>query len=132
MGVLDRLWTGQYTRGPDGAASPLERPAVLSDVDNPEDWWEISSRGSLALRIRLHYPFLSPVTDAEGALVDVLLLCQEAYQEAAEKAREVKAIRLQEAARRGYRNAGRVRPKGLMPFLSCMPPCNETPAAQDK
>lgn len=117
MGVLDRLWTGQYTRTPDGAASPLERPAALSDVEDPENWWEIPSRSSLAGRIRLHYPFLRPVTDAEGQLVDVVALGSEAGQEAAERAREAKETRTKEAARRGYRNAGRVRPLGLMPFL---------------
>lgn len=131
MGVLDRIWTGQHTRDPDGILSPTEQPASLSDVDDPEDWWEIPSRSSLARRIRLHYPFLRPVADEEGNLVDVILLCPEEHQEAAETARETKAARVQEAARRGYRRAGRVRPLGLMPFLSCTPLCNEKPAARE-
>ena len=126
MGVLDRIWTGQHTRGPDGILSPVERPAVLADVDTPEDWWEIPSRSSLARRIRIHYPFLSPVLDEEGGLVDVVPLRTEADQEAAETARVTKAARVQEAARRGYRKSGRVRPLGLMPFLSCTNTCNNS------
>lgn len=126
MGVLDRIWTGQHTRGPDGILNPVERPAVPSDVDNPEDWWEIPSRSSLARRIRLYYPFLRPVVDEEGNLVDVVLLYSEERQEASERARETKAAKVQEATRRGYRKAGRVRPLGLMPFLSCTHTCNNS------
>lgn len=126
MGVLDRIWTGQHTRGPDGILNPVERLAVPSDVDNPEDWWEIPSRSSLARRIRLYYPFLRPVVDEEGNLVDVVLLYSEERQEASERARKTKAAKVQEAARRGYRKAGRVRPLGLMPFLSCTNTCNNS------
>lgn len=126
MGVLDRIWTGQHTRGPDGILNPVERLAVPSDVDNPEDWWEIPSRSSLARRIRLYYPLLRPVVDEEGNLVDVVLLYSEERQEASERARETKAAKVQEAARRGYRKAGRVRPLGLMPFLSCTHTCNNS------
>lgn len=131
MGVLDRIWTGQHTRGPDGILSPVERPAVLADVDTPEDWWEIPSRSLLARRIRIHYPFLSPVLDEEGGLVEVVPLRTEAAQEAAERAREAKAAQVQEAARRGYRKAGKVRPLGLMPFLSCTPSCNKPGATKE-
>lgn len=126
MGVLDRIWDGQYTRGPDGTLNPVERQAVLSDVDVPEDWWEIPSRSPLARRIRLHYPFLSPVVDEEGTLVDVIPLRTGAGQETAERARAVKAAQIQEAARRGYQKAGRMRPLGLMPFLSCTHTCNNS------
>ena len=132
MGVLDRIWTGQHALGPDGVLTPVERPAVLSDVDDPENWWEIPSRGALARKIRRYYPFLRPVVDGEGGLVEVVPLCSEAAQEATERAREAKAAREQEAARRGYRKAGRVRPLGLMPFLSCTSPCNKQQTAQDK
>lgn len=131
MGVLDRIWTGQHTRRADGTLSPLDRPATLSDVDNPEDWWEIPSRGALAQKIRRYYPFLRPVVDGEGGLMEVVPLCSEAAQEAAERAREVKAAMAQEAVRRGYRKAGKVRPLGLMPFLSCTPSCNKTQTAQE-
>ena len=131
MGVLDRIWTGRHSRGPDGVLTPADRPAVLSDVDDPEEWWEISSRGALARKVRRYYPLLRPVMDKEGGLVEVVPLCPGEDQEAAERAREVKAARTQEAARRGYRKAGKVRPLGLMPFLSCTPPCNKLGAAKE-
>ncbi|MEY8315971.1 hypothetical protein AALB19_01490 [Oscillospiraceae bacterium 50-58] len=131
MGVLERIWTGQHTRRADGTLSPLDRPAVLSDVDDPENWWEIPSRGALAQKIRRYYPFLRPVVDGEGGLVEVVPLCSEEDQEAAERAREVKTAMTQEAARRGYRKAGKVRPLGLMPFLSCTPPCNKAGSAEE-
>ena len=127
MGVLDRIWTGRHTLSPDGVLIPVERPAVFSDVDDPEDWWEIPSRGALAYKIRRYYPLLSPVVDGEGRLVEVVPLCPEEDREAAERAREVKAAQAQEAARRGYRKAGKVRPLGLMPFLSCTSSCNTAP-----
>ena len=131
MGVLDRIWTGRHTLSPDGVLIPVERPAVFSDVDDPEDWWEIPSRGALAYKIRRYYPLLSPVVDGEGRLVEVVPLCPEEDREAAERAREVKAAQAQEAARRGYRKAGKVRPLGLMPFLSCTPPYNKAGSAQE-
>ena len=126
MGVLDRIWTGRHTLSPDGVLIP-----VFSDVDDPEDWWEIPSRGALAYKIRRYYPLLSPVVDGEGRLVEVVPLCPEEDREAAERAREVKAAQAQEAARRGYRKAGKVRPLGLMPFLSCTPPYNKAGSAQE-
>ncbi len=126
MGVLDRIWTGRHTLSPDGVLIPVERPAVFSDVDDPEDWWEIPSRGALAYKIRRYYPLLSPVVDGEGRLVEVVPLCPEEDREAAERAREVKAAQAQEAARRGYRKAGKVRPLGLMPFLNCTNTCNNS------
>lgn len=126
MGVLDRIWTGQHTRGPDGILNPVERLAAPSDVDNLEDWWEIPSRGALAQKIRRYYPLLRPVVDAEGCLVEVVPLCPNEDQEASERARETKVARTQEAARRGYRKAGKVRPLGLMPFLSCTHTCNNS------
>ena len=123
MGVLDRIWTGRHSRGPDGVLTPVDRPAALSDVEDPEAWWEIPSQGTLARKIRRYYPLLRPVVDGEGRLVEAVPL----YQEAAERARQAKAARTQEAARRGYRKAGKVRPLGLMPFLSCTSSCNTAP-----
>ena len=124
MGVLDRIWTGRHSQGPDGVLTPVDRPAALSDVEDPEAWWEIPSQGTLARKIRRYYPLLSPVVDGEGRLVEAVPLCPDEDQEAAERAREVKTAMTQEAARRGYRKAGKVRPLGLMPFLSCTPSCN--------
>ena len=131
MGVLDRIWTGRHSRGPDGVLTPVDRSAALSDVEDPEDWWEIPSQGALARKIRRYYPLLRPVVDGEGRLVEVVPLCPDEGQEAAERARKVKAARTQEAARRGYRKAGKVRPLGLMSFLSCTPPGNKPGAAQE-
>ena len=127
MGVLDRIWTGRHSRGPDGVLTPVDRPAALSDVEDLEAWWEIPSQGALARKIRRYYPLLRPVVDEEGGLVEVVPLCPDEDQEAAERAREVKAARTQEAARRGYRKAGKVRPLGLMPFLRCTSSCNTAP-----
>lgn len=132
MGVLDRIWTGRHSRGTDGVLTPVDRPAALSDVEDPEAWWEIPSQGALARKVRRYYPLLRPVVDEEGGLVEVVPLCPDEDQEAAERAREVKAARTQEAARRGYRKAGRVRPLGLMPFLSCTSSCNKQQTARDK
>jgi len=121
MGVLDYIWTGKHTHGPDGTMVPVERPAVLADVDDPEGWWEIPSRSALAKKIRLYYPLLRPVTGPDGQLVDVVILRPEEGQEAAQEARD--ALK-KEAAQRGYKRPGKVRPRGLMPFLSCTQPCN--------
>ncbi len=132
MGVLDHIWTGRHSRGPDGVLTPVDRPAALSDVEDPEAWWEIPSQGALARKIRRYYPLLRPVVDEEGGLVEVVPLCPDEDQEAAERAREVKAARTQAAARRGYRKAGKVRPLGLMPFLSCTSSCNKQQTARDK
>ena len=124
MGVLDRIWTGRHSQGPDGVLTPVDRPAALSDVEDPEAWWEIPSQGALARKVRRYYPLLRPVVDKEGRLVEAVPLCPDEDQEAAERAREVNTAMTQEAARRGYRKAGKVRPLGLMPFLSCTPSCN--------
>lgn len=118
MGILDRVWTGRHTRTQNGTLLPMERLAVLSDVDSPEDWWEIPSLGALAKKVRRYYPLLRPVTDEEGHLVGVVPLYPDEDQKAAERAREAKAARTQEAARRGYRKAGKVRPLWLMSFLT--------------
>jgi hypothetical protein len=131
MGVLDRIWTGRHSRGPDGVLTPVDRLAALSDVEDPENWWEIPSQGALARKTRRYYPLLRPVVDKEGRLVEVVPLYPDEDLEAAERARKAKAARTQEAARRGYRKAGKVRPLGLMPFLSCTPPCNKPGAAQE-
>ena len=64
------------------------------------------------------------MVDKEGRLVEVVPLYPDEDLEAAERARKAKAARTQEAARRGYQKAGKVRPLGLMPFLSCTPSCN--------
>ena len=131
MGVLDRIWTGRHSQGPDGVLTPVDRPAALSDVEDPEAWWEIPSQGTLARKIRRYYPLLRPVVDEEGRLVEAVPLCPDEDQEAVERARKAKAANDAGSRPPGYQKAGKVRPLGLMPFLSCTPPCNKTGAAQE-
>lgn len=126
MGVLDRLWTGQHILDLDGILRPVERLAVLTDVDDPENWWEIPSRGPLARKISRYYPDIQPLTDQDGALSDVIPFHPEGDEEVEERARAAR----QEAARRGYRKAGKVRPLGLMPFLGCTATYTKTPGTQ--
>ena len=121
MGVLDRIWTGRHSRGPDGVLTPVDRLAALSDVEDPEAWWEIPSQGTLARKIRRYYPLLRPVVDGEGRLVEAVPLCPDKDQEAAERAREAKAARTQEAARRGYRKPAKCSPLGFLRFFISRP-----------
>ena len=115
MGVLEYIWTGQHRRDRNGAQIPLEKQAKLLDFPelDPDDWWEISSDCALAKRLRTIYPFCDPVTGPNGELVDVLPWGQKEDTTVQEEWRR----RREEAQRRGYRYAGRVRPKHLMPFL---------------
>lgn len=115
MGILEYIWAGQHRRDRNGAQVPLEYQARLSDLPDldPNDWWEIPSDCALASRLKTIYPCCDPVTGPDGELVDVLPWKQEEVA----TAREEKRIRREEAQRRGYCHAGRVRPKHLMPFL---------------
>lgn len=110
MGVLDRIWTGEYRRGPSGLPEPADRPATLDDVEEPGDWWEVSSIGPMAKVIRMYYPWMVPRVDGAGNLVGVT-----AAREA--QAKPEAPSRAQDAARRGYQEGRRLRPTGLMPFL---------------
>lgn len=115
MGVLECIWEGQYRHDRNGYKIPLEKQVKLSDFPtlNPDDWWEIQNDCALAKRLKAIYPFCSPVTGLDGELVDMLPWEQNediAIQEEQQRRRE-------EAQRRGYCQAGRVRPKHLMPFL---------------
>lgn len=113
MGVLDRLWTGQYARGPDGTRVPLERPARLTDVDDPEVWWEVPASSPLARKLRLHYPWLRPEVGEDGRLTDVVPIRDD--EAGGEPDQEELA---QEARARGYQSVGRARrPRGLFGFL---------------
>lgn len=112
MGILDRIWTGQHTRGPDGILNPVERPARPSDVDDPEEWWEIPSSGTLAKKIRRYYPWITPEIGQDGKLVDVQI------QRDTPKQAVIREELRKEAAKRGYKQPKRLRPRGIMPFLS--------------
>lgn len=115
MGVLEYIWTGQYRRERTGAKVPVEQMAKLADLPqlDPADWWEIPGDTPLAKRLRIYYPYVEAVVSPAGDLVDVSPL---QAVKASEGLAEQQA-RQEEARRRGYRAPGRVRPKGLMPFL---------------
>lgn len=125
MGVLDRIWTGQHTRGPNGIQCPVERPAVLSDVDDPEEWWEIPGSGALAKKIRRYYPWITPDIGQDGNLVDVQI-----QRETPKQASAREELR-KEAAKRGYKQPKRLRPRGIMPFLSSTQKGCETNGRQE-
>lgn len=116
MGVLDTFWTGAYRLDPRmGTLVPVEQEYVRQSVPglDAEDWWEVPRRSKLGRKLRLYYPWVEPVVDETGELVDV-----ELQEMPGNERRKIKKELLeQEAARRGYRAAARVRPKGLMPFL---------------
>ena len=80
---------------------------------SPEEWWEVPMSSKLGKKIRMYYPWITPVVDEAGKLTDV-----EIQREVPDGEAEARRAALkEEAARRGYRAAGRVRPKGLRPFL---------------
>lgn len=113
MGVLDSFWTGRYELRKDGSLRPIERNFTLSDVDNPEEWWELSSKSKLAKRIKMLYPFIEPIVDDNGQLVDIR------SEEKTETATTDSTLE-QEALARGYQKNRKLRPKKLMPFLNAI------------
>lgn len=122
MGVLEQIWEGYHTREADGSLTPVCRLARISDVDNPEEWWEVPSVGPLSSTIRWNYPFLRPVVDEDGALVDVVRIPSEYELEEERRVQEARQAMLREANRRGYqRNFKKLRPTGLIPLLRCTP-----------
>lgn len=116
MGVLDTFWTGSYRLDPStGLQIPVEQEYTYKNAPelNPAEWWEVPRNSKLGKKLRMYYPWVTPVVDEAGELTDV-----ELQREAPDGALEArKAALKEEAARRGYRAAGKVRPKGLMPFL---------------
>lgn len=117
MGVLDTYWTGAYRTVPGSLIrEPVYREYSFTAAPelNPSEWWELPRSSRLGRKVRLYYPWITPVVDEAGALTDV-----EIHRESPDGQREAqKAVLQQEAARRGYRTAGRVRPKNIMPFLA--------------
>ena len=116
MGVLDTYWTGTYRlEVSTGLQTPVEQEYSFCTAPelSPAEWWEVPRNSKLGRKLRMYYPWVDPVVDETGELMDV-----ELQREApGGKQRARKAELEQEAARLGYRAAGRVRPKGLMPFL---------------
>ena len=116
MGVLNTYWTGAHRIVPGSIApEPVMREYTFQSAPDlgPEEWWEVPAASALGRKIRMYYPWITPVVDEAGALTDV-----ELQREAPDGELEARKAALKdEAARRGYRTAGKVRPKGLMPFL---------------
>ena len=117
MGVLDTFWTGSYRlEASTGLQIPVEQEYTYKNAPDldPAEWWEVPRNSKLGKKLRMYYPWVTPVVDEDGALTDVEL--QRGAPDGALEAR--KAALKEEAARRGYRAAGRVRPRNMMPFLA--------------
>ena len=116
MGVLDTFWTGENHLDPKSRLQlPVEREYTFRTAPelSPEEWWEVPRSSKLGKKLRMYYPWVTPVVDEAGELTDVELPETARSQEQAARKSALK----EEAARRGYQAAGRIRPKGLMPFL---------------
>ena len=117
MGVLDTYWTGAYRLDPkSGVQVPVEQEYTLQTIPefSPEEWWEVPRGSKLGKKLRMYYPWVTPVVDEAGELTDVEL--PETAQSKEQAAR--KTALKEEAARRGYQAAGHVRPRNMMPFLA--------------
>ena len=117
MGVLDTYWTGAYRLDPkSGVQVPVEQEYTLQTIPefSPEEWWEVPRGSKLGKKLRMYYPWVTPVVDESGELTDVELPETAHSQERAARKTALK----EEAARRGYRAAGHVRPRNMMPFLA--------------
>lgn len=99
MGVLERIWTGDYQKNSKGDLMPINRAAKLSDVDAPDDWWEIPDGTPLSKTIHIYYPWIIPEVDSEGMLIGVKLDLDRSDLGTIESTKK------------------RIRRKGLMPFL---------------
>lgn len=117
MGVLDTFWTGKTRLDPkSGHQVPVEQEYTFRTAPklSPEEWWEVPRLSKLGKKLRMYYPWITPVVNAAGELTDVELPETAQSQEQAARKSALK----EEAARRGYRAAGRVRPRNMMPFLA--------------
>lgn len=106
------VWTGRSDT--DG---PIFRAATLADVDDPSEWWEVPRLSKMGKCARKYYPYLEVFEDADGVLRDVKPAHGNIVtEEDLERERLMDELQA-EAVRRGYARRGKVRPKGLMPFL---------------
>ena len=117
MGVLQTYWTGAHRVVPGSAVpEPVMKEYTFRAAPelSPEEWWEVPMSSKLGKKIRMYYPWITPVVDEAGELTDV-----EIQREVPDGEAEARRAALkEEAARRGYRAAGRVRPRNMMPFLA--------------
>ena len=123
-GILDKIWCGDYTKsvGTNGVMvdTPVERSVTINDIPEGErdEYLVIDSSSALARKLRMYYPFIIPVYDDNGKLIDVKSEAAEMRkeQEAKEQA-ALKAMMKNESEKRGYKNRFRLRQKNLMTFL---------------
>ena len=114
MGVLDTFWTGEnHLDTKSGLQVPVEREYTFRTAPelSPEEWWEVSRGSKLGKKLRMYYPWVTPVVDEAGELTDVELPETAQSQEQAARKSALMAV----AARRSYRAAGGVRPRNMMP-----------------
>lgn len=111
LGVIETIWTGEYATN-HGTSYPVDSQIHIADVDDPDEWWELPKDSKLAAKIRKLYPWMTPEIDEQGNLIGV--------QSDKPDSVDVNAVneeRKKEAQARGYKYAGRARPKNLMSFL---------------
>ena len=100
--------------------TPVERSVTINDIpeDERDEYLVIDSSSALARKLRMYYPFIIPVYDDNGKLIDVKSEAAEMRkeQEAKEQA-ALKAMMKNESEKRGYKNRFRLRQKNLMTFL---------------
>ena len=120
MGVLAFLWTGESSTASSwGHPAPVMMEATLRRLPelDPEEWWEVPYHSPLGKKCCRLYPEMEPVLDESGQLTDV----QRSGEEEDHGPQELSSDELkrrEEALARGYAGKRRLRPKGLMPFLS--------------
>lgn len=111
LGVIETVWTGKYVLV-QGVSYPVDQQVRISDVDDPDEWWELPKDSKLAAKIRKLYPWMIPEIDEQGNLIGV-----QPDKPDTVDLNAIKEERQKEAQARGYQHAGRIRPKNLMSFL---------------
>lgn len=114
MGVLYRIWTGEHRKGLTGLLEPVVRSPTLSDVDDPNEWYEIPDNGPFSKTILMYYPWITLEFDSDGNIIGVSIQ-DNPMRPLKEKADSIAIKR--ESENRGYSRNRKLRPKELMPFL---------------
>ena len=80
MGVVDRIWTGQYTilkRNGPAIKVPKYVEATFTtcniSVIERDKWWYVPSNSTLAKKILKVYPDCRPVTNDDDELIDITI-----------------------------------------------------------
>ena len=69
MGVLDTFWTGEnHLDTKSGLQVPVEREYTFRTAPelSPEEWWEVSRGSKLGKKLRMYYPWVTPVVDEDS------------------------------------------------------------------